>query len=191
MPQINLLKQTGGGNKYQFLTPKILVWVFFVALILLAGYYGFIVYQGQQYQKDIADEQSKISAVVEEANKVSNRSELLIRQQQLQSLTGLIQNHVFWSQIFSALAHVTLNSANYTSLLVNSADKSLSLNATVPSLEDLDKYLQVFDQPAVAKNFNNVRIGGFTKIQSKNSTLIQFQVKMDFNPSIIQYNKSN
>lgn len=191
MPQINLLKQTENSSNLKQLTPKIFVWVFLGLLILLAAYYGYLIFQGQNYQKNINDVQAKINSEIDEAGKLSGRSELLVRQQQLQDFTKLIQGHVYWSQIFSKLAEVTLSKAVYTSMAVDSSDGSVVLNTTVPSLEYLDKYMQVFDQPDVIKYFSNVRIGGFSKTQSVGGvSAVQFMVKMDYDPSIIQYNNS-
>lgn len=193
MAQINLLKQSGGSRKSWQSLPKILARLALALLIAVAAYYVWLAVSYGQTDKAIQTAQQKIQADQQSALDLSQRNEVLTRQLQLKNLNDLISQHVYFSQLLPALADATLKTASYTSLQVNS-DNSLTLAARVPTLGDLDKYLQVFDLPEFYKNFSNLRIGGFSKSKDPqtNGTSLTFEVKMDYSPKLIQYtNQSN
>lgn len=185
MAQINLLKQVGGGGSYKDLATKVILPIFLAVLVIVLGYYVYLFVNSNNLNKNISNLQQKITSDVQATVNSSSRAELLTRQQQLQVLKGLIANHVYWSQLFPKLAQVTLSKATYSAMQIDAAENSLSLNVTVPTLADLDKYLQVFNLPDVNKNFYNVSIGGFNNVQGNGSSEVQFQVKMFFDPSLI------
>jgi hypothetical protein len=186
--EINLLKQGTSKNDLSFNAPKILIWVFLAVLIVLLGYYAWLFVEAKNVDNEIAVAQIKITSDGAEALAVNGRDEFLTRQLQLQGLDGLVAGHLYWSQLFQPLADATLKDASYSDLTVGSG-ADITLDVTVPTLTDLDKYMQIFNQDPFDTNFTNVRIGGFTKIQSsdKNSSSVKFQIKMQYNPKIIQY----
>lgn len=187
MAQINLLKQTSTPYNFKGSGPKILVRVIFVVLVALVIYYIWLFISSKSIDDKIQQTQSQIKSEQQKALGLEGRDELLVRQQQIQSLQGLIAAHPYWSQLFPELARVTLKTASYSSLKVGLGD-DLTLSVTVPSLEDLDKYMQIFDLSQFNQNFSDIRISGFTKVQSASSNAIQFQVNMTYGPSLIQYN---
>jgi hypothetical protein len=189
--QINLLKQNVSvGSQLQKDIPKFLVRLFLIILVGIIGYYGWLFFQAKSLDSQIAETNVKINSEQQSGLTEKNRNELMTRQQQLKSLNGLVASHSYWSQLFKPLADATLKNASYSNLQV-SLDGGLSLSVAVPTLEDLDKYMQIFDLPQFNQNFSNVIIGGFTKVDSKNSTGVQFQAKMKFDPKLIQYKDPN
>lgn len=191
MAQINLLKQnTAASGNFKNNIPNILIRLFLAVLPLLFVYYGWLFIDSKSTDNKIAAAQTKINNDRATALAAKNRSELLTRQLQLKSLGGLIGSHIYWSQLFQPLAASTLKLSSYSTLRVGSGD-DLTLSATVPSLSDLDKYMQIFDLPQFNQNFSDVRIGGFSKAQDKNSTSIKFEVRMKYDPKIIEYKSTN
>jgi hypothetical protein len=190
VPQINLLKQntSSAGHTALAFAPKILVRVLLVVLVLALGYYGWLFYRGGSVTKDTASLQAKMDNESNAATSVPRLNELLTRQLQIKDLQGVVASHIYWSRLFSELARVTLKTASYDSMQVI-GDGTIQLNAEVPSIQDLDKYLQVFDLTDFNKYFSNVRVSQFTKIQSAalGTTGIQFQIKMQYDPSLISY----
>ena len=184
MSQINLLKQPS-SSRTQF-NPKLLESVLIIVLVGLIVYYGYLYFQSKATDSKIAYVQIQISQETQQALANPKREELITRQEQLKNLSTLISGHVYWSQILPALASSTLTSASYSNLQINS-DGTLALSASVPSLRDLDTYLQVFDLPQVNKYFSNVKISSFSTVQKLNASSVQFQVTMNYNPSLIQY----
>lgn len=189
MPQINLLKQTRNADSFLAESPKIIVRIFLVILLALAGYYVWLFVDLNKTNNTLAETQSKINADKQKALNIKKRDEILTRQLQLKALAGIINQHTYLSQLMPEVATVTLKKANYHNL---SADSSgvLSLDVTVPSIDDMDKYMQVFDLPIFNENFSDIRIGGFNTVQGKDSSSVHFQVSMKFNPAIIQYKAS-
>jgi len=186
LAEINLLKQSSTGGDFKKNIPKFLIWVFLAALILLFAYYGLLFFESKGIDTKMAAVEIQMNNDNQAALSPKGKDELLTRQQQLQSLSGLIGSHIYWSQLFKPLADATLKNASYSSLTTG-VGNDLILSVTVPTLEDLDKYMQIFNLPEFDQNFSNVRIGGFSKAQGKNSTYVRFEVKMQYDPKIIQY----
>ncbi len=186
MAEINLLKQSSGGSNLKKNSSKFLIRGLLTVLVLLVAYYGWLFIESKSIDNKTVAAEAQINTDNQSALDAKGRDELLTRQQQLQTLSGLIGPHTYWSQLFKPLADATLKNANYSSLTVGK-DNGLVLNVTVPTLEDLDKYMQIFNLPGFDQNFSDVRIGGFSKVQDKNSTSVKFEVQMQFDPKIIQY----
>jgi hypothetical protein len=184
--QINLLKQGTAGPSFNGNTPKVLIWFFLGVFLIVLGYYGWLFVESKSLDNKLTAAETQINNDSQAATTLSGRGELFTTQQQLQGLATLISSHVYWSQLFQPLADATLKDASYSSLNVDTTN-GLTLSVTVPSLEDLDKYMQTFNLPVYNKNFSNLHIGGFSKVQSGNSSSIMFQVQMQFNPQLIQY----
>ncbi len=192
MSQINLLKQKTNSSNWSQTGMKALVRVMAAGLLCLILYYGWLNYNSSKLTKDILTTQQKLKQEADDALTISQRDEVLTRQLQLKTLQGAIGSHVYWSQLLPELARVTLKTASYTSLKVGD-DSTLMLNASVPSLSDLDKYLQVFDRPEFNKYFSNVRIGGYSKAQGAEggSGRLTFEVVMNFDSSVLEYKANN
>jgi hypothetical protein len=190
VPQINLLKQNTSTNGLQVLasTPKIIVRLLLVVFLAVLAYYGWLFVQSGNITKQSADLQIKMNSEANDAKNVARRDELLTRQLQIQDLQGVVASHLYWSKIFAELARVTLKTASYDTMQIT-GDGSVSLSAQVPSLLDLDKYLQVFDLPDFNKYFSNVRVSQFSQTQNPTTGAsgIMFQLKMDYDPSLISY----
>jgi hypothetical protein len=185
LAEINLLKQNSRGNFY-LNAPKFLIWFFLAVLIIIFAYYGWLFFESKSIDNKMAAAEAKISNDNTTVKNTTGSGELFTRQQQIQNLSKLIAAHPYWSQLFKPLADATLKNASYSSLAVG-AGNDLNLDVMVPTLEDLDKYTQIFNLPQFYNNFSDVRISGFSKVQDKNSTGIKFEVKMQYNPKIIQY----
>jgi len=189
--QINLLKQTSVSSSNLGNTlPKILVWVFAGLVVAVLIYYAWLFIDANGINKKIKDAQDAMVKYNTEIANVPRKDELYTRQLQLKNYNELVGKHVYWSQLFPALAKSTLKSATYSNLQLQDSGNTLSLSANVPTVADLDKYLQVFDIPEFNKNFSNVRVTGFNKSSDLNSTSIKFQLKMQYDPSLLQYDPS-
>jgi hypothetical protein len=186
--QINLLKQTESNQHSWDIVPKIFARLFLFILVLLVLYYGWTVVSYGQVESQIAKTQTQINNDRAAAMSLADRNEVLTRQLQLQTQASLISNHIYFSQLFPELARVTLKTASYSSLQAVS-DGTMTLTATVPTVDDLDKYLQIFDLPAFNQNFSDIKIGGFHKTVSPTggNTALNFSVRMQYNPALIKY----
>lgn len=188
MAQINLLKQQKESTSDILQTvTSISVKVLAFALLAVVVYYGYLYFNARAKTKKISDIQATIAAEQKDLGDPAERSKLFTRQQQLQELMKLVSSHPYWSSLLPVLAKSTLNSANYMKIQALT-DGTLSLSVTVPSNEDLDKYLQVFDLPQFYNNFYDIRIGSISKTQVGNTLMTQFDVTMKFNTAILQKN---
>ena len=191
MSQINLLKQSGQESNLKRFSPKIIAEILLGVLLLIGVYYCYLFFRVKSVEGKIAKTQVEIENINKQALGVKGREELFTRQQQIKTLSGLVEGQEYWSKFFPALAKVTLKTASYISLRAG-PDTTVTMAVTVPKLEDVDKYLQVFNLDDFNKNFSNVRIGGYNKVQSELpggalSSTYEFRILMDFDPSIIKY----
>lgn len=186
MAQINLLKQkTVSQNAWETL-PGVLVKVFFAIAICVLAYYGWTWVRISKLNKEIKNLSEQNAQNINSALNLGRRNEVLARQAQLKELDGILAHHYYWSQFFPELAKVTLKTAAYSTLKAD-VQGGLTLSVTVNSLNDLDKYLQVFDQAKFNENFSDVRIGGFHKVIDSNGTSVKFDARMTYNPNLLIY----
>ncbi len=187
MPQINLLKQnSSAGASWD----QVITWVFRLFLAVFVGivvYWGWLWYSNYSLGNKIMAAEQTISEQKSEVAKDNGRQELLLRQQQLKELEKLLDSHLYWSQLMPELARVTLKNASYASIK-GLSDGNLTLSVVVPSTEDLDKFLQVFDETVkFNKYFSNLRIGPINKIQSGQGLSTKFDVRMNYDPNLLKY----
>jgi len=187
--QINLLKQQDSTSNFGQFLPGLFVKVLTVAVICLFAYYGWLFLKAKKLVNNISAAEKTISDSKTQAATMPGRDELLTRQAQLKELSGLISKHTYMSQLIPALAKVTLKTAIYTSLK-SAGDGNMTLSVALPDMNELDKFLQVFDRPEFSKNFNNLRIGSIHKVQSNGRLYYKFDVIMTYNTSLLNYNGS-
>jgi hypothetical protein len=188
MAQINLLKQKTSSSVQWSVAAKIFARFLVLALVALVGYYAWLFFSINQLDAKILSVQQQINKDKEAAFNNKERDQLFTRQQQLQALDKLVASHLYWSSFLPDLAKLTFNKASYSSLQATSKG-SLTIAATLPSLQDLDKYLQVFDIPEVNANFYDVKIGSFHEVPQGNTTVIKLDVQMTFDPTLLGYKK--
>jgi hypothetical protein len=187
MAEINLLKTPGSErNIFQDLSSW-LVKILVVLALAVIGYYGYVFFKVKATTKEIGEIQQDIEKNKVEALSLPGRDEFLLRQSQLKDFAALTGAHIYYSKLIPALAKVTYKLANYSGINITTQGK-ISMQATVPSLADLDKFLQVFDDSEVSKNFYNVRVGGFSQIEVSEGKAYIFTVQMDYNPAILAAN---
>lgn len=186
MAQINLLKQTSSTSENWEILPKLLVRFLVAVFIFIICYYVWVVISLSSTKREIIKIKNNIEAKKAESLNVKGRNEVFTRQQQLNAFSGLVGAHLYWSQILPKIAGATLKTASYSDLKIGDTG-DLKLTVNVPDLQSLDKYLQVFNLPQINKNFSDVNISGFHKIQTKDATSISFEVSMKYNPTLVQY----
>ncbi len=189
MAQINLLKQKSASQNIAQRLPGIISKLLIAALVLVLGFYVWTVLQMRSMDNQTIELQRQIAQAKSEVDGNENRNELLTRQEQLNEFNSLIDGHIYWSQIIPALADASLKSANFSNLKILD-DGDLSLRVSVPSLAEMDKFLQIFDLPKFNKNFSNIRIGSFHKVPDKDKTVLSFEVRMKYNPVLIKYKEN-
>jgi hypothetical protein len=185
--QINLLKQNTSRRPLAESFYRLILMVFGLAVLAVFCYYGWLVFYASSLNGKMADLQQKMNTESQASLNNPRRNELLARQLQLKDLNSLVAGHLYWSQIFPVLAKVTLKKAAYDNIVINPQTSTITLSARVPTLEDLDKYMQVFNLPEFNQYFSNVRISGFTQVQTSTGSMVTFDVSMDYNPDLVQY----
>ncbi len=185
MADINLLSTD--SQKFNFAQKGVglLIKALLVVLALVLLYYGYLWVQISRTNKAVQAAQVKTSQVEAEALTRKDRAEIVTRQGQLQSLDGLIKNHLYWSGLLPELARVSLKSASYTSFTAEAAG-TLSLDVAVPTYADADKYIQVFNLPQFNQQFSDVKVLSIGKVQQGSTEQINMKLEVKFNPDFIR-----
>jgi hypothetical protein len=186
MPQINLLQQQKKSPDELWRTVSAWSVKFFLAvLVLLVAYYVYLIVAVNGKNQGITSLEQQLLAQQQDLSKISGKEELFTRQQQLQQLMTLVAGHPYWSNLLPALASATLKTANFVSFQAMN-DGTITLSVSVPSTQDLDEFLQVFDLPEFNQNFYDIKVGSIGKAEVGNQLLTQFNVNMTYNPSLLQ-----
>lgn len=184
--QINLLKQKTSSDSVWQTAASILTKLLLLGVLALVGFYGWQFIQIGKIEQKITAAQLAISQAQQSVATITNRDELYTRQAQLQQQEGLVSKHLYFSNLFPALARVTLREASYNSITATK-EGQLDIQVMVPDLLTVDKFLQVFDRPEFNVNFNNLRIGSVQKNTEGSPTGYSFDARFNFNPALLQY----
>ncbi len=190
MAQINLLTPNTTKPNLGQAVLSIAVKVLFVALILVAVYYGWLLYTDRKTTAQIQDLSNKINEAQAAVIKRTDREELIVRQGQIQALQSLMSNHLYWSKLFPELANATLKTASYVSFSANS-DGTATMVVAVPSYVELDKFLQVFDMPEFNKNFSDVKVFSINRSQNGDVIETHAQLQLKYRKELIRPNQGS
>jgi hypothetical protein len=182
MAEINLLKVPTANQSSMESVWGIVAKILAAFVVVVVAYYGYLYFKIKSINEQITTAQAGIAKAKSDALNMPGRHQFLVRQSQLKEFLSLSGAHVYYSRLLPLLANVTLKTAHYSNFNVSGQGK-LTLSVTVPDLKELDKYLQVFNNPEVNKNFYNVRLGGFSKSTTANGEAYNFQIEMDYNMS--------
>ncbi len=186
MPDINLLQTESrdiGAQASNIVRVFARIFALLVFLAFIA--YGVLFVFGWTTQGSIEDTNVAIQTKQAEAMANKDRNELITRQAQLTELETLVNNHMYWSYLMPELARVTLKSARYTTIEAKDTGK-LNLTVNLPTYDDVEKYLQIFDLPEYNQQFSNVRVVNITKTQSESDIQIELNIQLTFNPQFIK-----
>ncbi len=189
MPQINLLKQSSTTSHIMRGSLNgVLVKILAVVLVGVLGWYAWMFFETSKISASNDALAIQISQEQNQLKNFTNRSEILTRQAQLQQFNTLVENHIYWSNLFPELARVTLQGADYTALNATN-DGTINVSVAVPNLVDLDNFLQVFDLTDINKSFSNLTIGSVSQDSITNT--VRVDVKFNFDTGLLQYHTGN
>ncbi len=186
MSDINLLQNPSAqssvisGRSRVFLA-RILM---FALVVVVLGYVGLKFFSWQN-GKTMAQTQTAVVAAQNEALNDKQRKELITRQGQSKELDSLVKNHMYWSYMLPELAKVTLRTARYTEISTDDQGKLL-VTASLPSYEDLEKYMQIYDLPEYNQQFSNVKILSISRQQLNESIQTVVRLELTFNPEFLK-----
>lgn len=186
MPEINLLHNEPGASEsdYGVVASIVSRLLMFFLLIVLVTFVVVFVYNMLGNRK-LDSVRAEIKSAQAEALENEDRNELVTRQEQLQHLEKLVDNHVYWSYLLPELARVTLKSAKYSEIEAKS-DGTLNLLVNLPNYEEIEKYMQIFDLPEYNQQFSNVRIVSINSVQTEGAIVTQLRLQLAFNPQYIK-----
>ncbi|MBI3231970.1 MAG: hypothetical protein HYZ51_02725 [Candidatus Doudnabacteria bacterium] len=186
MAQINLLKQNKIGSVDDLWIISFLNKVALVAFLAVLSYYGWLAYKQKSAEKEIQELQTAIESQKQGLSEIERRDEVLVRQAQIKEYDSLISRHVYWSRLLPELAKVTLKQASYLFFQAEN-EGTINLALKIPSIAELDKFLQVFNSPKLNRYFSNLTIGGINKVQEDKQTYVRVDVKIKYDTSLLNY----
>jgi len=188
MEQINLLRQKTTDQSKLRALPSLFAKFLIAVAVAVVVYYGWLVYQEKKVAKEVLSAKAQTIETKKQALEKQGRQELLTRQAQLKEYGSLVSEHTYFSQLFQPLANITLKSANYLVLRARSTGE-ISLTGQVPNVKELDKFMQIFNLSEFNKNFSNVKIAGFSRVQEKDTSYYRFELTMNFASQLIKNQK--
>lgn len=187
LTEINLLKHSQ-PSFFQRFSPVAVLNRFLVAVLLgLVVFWAWLFFQGRNAKGTINRLEDQTTKQQQELSQNQWRDEVVTRQAQIKALDDLITNHLYWSQLLSELAKVTLKSASYLSFQAESENNEINLAVSLPSMADLDKFLQAFDSTQLNRYFSDLKLGGVGKVASKGQNFIRVDIQLKFNPELLKY----
>ena len=186
MAQINLLKQNQPSSFSRFGIFPILNYLTMAGILALLSYYGWAYLQNKKYDKKNQELAAVILQQKQELSSVKNRDELFSRQAQLKGYDELISGHPYWSQLLPELAKVTLKQVSYLSVKIDNQGV-MNLSVQLPTMADLEKFLQVFDSAQLNKYFRDLRISGISKIQDEEKNYVRVDIQLNYDPSLLNF----
>ncbi len=179
MAQINLLGSQEKSINYAKAVSSFIAKILAVLLVLLLAYYAFLFISGRTQQSKIVKLEQEISAVEKNIQTNTDKNLVFTRQAQLKDLGQLARRHLYWSGIVPELARVTLRTSGYTSFLAKD-NGDVSMIVDVPSYQELDKFLQVFDKSEYNQQVSNIRIESITKVQQEDTLRISAKIVFSY-----------
>lgn len=190
MAQINLLKQNQPSAFARIGLLAILNKLALLGLLVLIIFWFWFLSQSKSAGKEIQALDAQVAKQKQELSENGRRDEVVTRQSQLKEFDTLISNHLYWSQLLPELAKVTLKSASYLSFRAE-IEGGISLSVKLPSIAELDKFLQIFDSAKINRYFSDLKMGGISKVVEKNNNYIRIDVQLKYNPELLKYKSVN
>lgn len=181
MADINLLQSPSAhssaiSNRSRVFLARLLMFIL-VAVVLGVGLFKFFSWQNG---KSITETQAKVASAQSEALNSKDRKEIITRQGQVKELNTLVADHMYWSYFLPELAKVTLRTASYSAINMDNKGK-LVVTVSLPSYEELEKYMQIFDLPEYNQRVSNVKILSINRQQLTDSlqTIVRLELTFD------------
>jgi hypothetical protein len=186
MPEINLLNAEARASQKSYgvvasVITRMLGFLLFLAVVIFIILFVF----NWMNERSLKNVQADIKSAQASALADDDRNELVTRQEQLENLETLVDNHVYWSYLLPELARVTLKSARYSEIEASS-DGKLDITVNLPNYEEIEKYMQIFDLPEYNQQFSNVRIVSINTVQADNAIQTELRLQLTFNPQYIK-----
>jgi len=184
MAEINLApsgadKVSSSGKKYNLLA--LIVSSVLISLTII----GFIFFFYKKYQIKTAFDQSK-------AKEQSLKNEIAYLdpknaarfKKKIGELSSLLENHIYWSEIFSVIERSTIPTVWYDGLSVASDNYAIDLNGTAKNLDGAARQLVSLKKE---KEFQNVVLKTIGSSDSGGN--VKFSVSLQFDEKLIKKNK--
>lgn len=115
----------------------------FVSLAIVGGiYFGLISYIDGLSQ-EIEEVTGQIRALEDRRNKKAE-AELSALSKQVETITGILDNHIFLSKAFEKLESMVSPKIRLESVQITNSDKRIELKITAPSFVDIAKQISAF-----------------------------------------------
>lgn len=193
MPEINLLRsekkktfhigvptQMAGGG---------LIWVFLGIIVLDLAVYGILFFLGS---KTVAELNTVNSATGEADAKMRKPepefTDAVKAQSALESLSGLLNGHIYWTKLWDKLGESTLRKVQYLSISATSDDKRFILTGKAENYSDLGKLILGLQS---AGEFEDVQLVSSGASKGEDAAGIDFSIAVQFSPALIRQSLQN
>lgn len=185
MAEINLLRNELQTNRQLSLNRagKIAAYIV-ITLVILEGlfYGGLLLYEYGMNKKIMALEQENANTDLEISKTEKDRLKAIALQSRIKGLDLLLDQHIFWSEIFKELEKVTYKQAKFSGLEGDEGEQRIIVSGEVASYEDLAKLILGLKTSGQIKDVtleNSALASGEEQVYS-------FSLELKFDPKILQ-----
>jgi Tfp pilus assembly protein PilN len=163
-----------------------------VILVVVGLSYGYMLYRESKIEGDIKKLVVEINGLDQEIVGLGDvRADAQTLKKQMDSVTHVMDNHVYWSQFLSYLEKYTLPNVYYKNLAATTEGK-VTLSATAIDLATLaDQYLILQNAPDFVEEVTiESAVSAITENgDSDNSNAVDFNISLQINPEIFFLNE--
>ena len=167
-----------------------LIWLFLGILVATFGVYGVFSFLSNQTSNELNSLNSQIAIAETKIQAPPPEFAQAIKAQSvLDSLSRLLDQHLYWSKLWDKLAQSTFRKIQYLSIAATSDDTRFVLTGTAENYADLGKFILGLQS---ASEFEDVQILSSAASKGESASGVDFSVAVKFNPSLIrQFSKNN
>lgn len=186
MPEINLAPIEKRNQDY--LKSKINLIVLILSAVMITGTFlaYFLFYQRQKNKENEYQESVKIKEDLEKEIKILDPLGIKDFQKNLEDISELLKNHIFFSRVLENIEHNTLPDTWYKKLAASSADGKVTLEASSSNLDGVAKQLVVFSKD---ENISEADLGkeiGKNSSETDGTSGIVFDLSMTYKEGFIK-----
>jgi hypothetical protein len=159
-----------------------------IIAVLVGLIYGYMMYRESIIEGDIQEIVNEIEGVEQElSNLGSVREDALVLKKQIDSVSQLLDTHIYWSQFLTYLERYTLSNVYYKDLAATKAG-SVSLSATAVDLATLANQYSILQ--SASEFVESVTIDSAVSAQSNTgegddeNDAVDFNISLNINPDI-------
>jgi len=186
MADINLLKsekKRGAGLEIQFSgSGKPLIWALAAVLVLILITFGIFYYLRSQVETELSGVKAAVAGAEQKMQLPPPELENAVKAQSaLNALSGLLDKHLHWTNLWDELGKSTLKTARYLSISATTEKSDFVIEGRVENYEQLGKLMLGLQE---SKSFTDVQLVSSGPGKGE-ATGVEFSIDVKYDPELL------